>query len=100
MTRCTTGTVLLLSLPLPPGGRAQRLLTRGHDALPGLGVAAEDEEWKPVHGTIRACSDEPELRREQRALYAVAVAVLIVGLAFAGVPLGTPAVLPVLLACP
>jgi hypothetical protein len=38
--------------------------------------------------------------REQLPLYAVALAVLIVGLAFAGVPLGTLIVLPLVLACP
>jgi hypothetical protein len=40
------------------------------------------------------------MRREQLPLYAVALAVLIVGLAFAGVPWGTLIVLPVILACP
>ena len=38
--------------------------------------------------------------REQLPLYAIALAVLVVGLAFAGVPLGTLLVLPLILACP
>jgi hypothetical protein len=40
------------------------------------------------------------MKREQLPIYAVALAVLIVGLAFAGVPLGTLIVLPLVLACP
>lgn len=40
------------------------------------------------------------MKREQLPLYALALAVLIVGLAFAGVPLGTLIVLPLVLACP
>lgn len=40
------------------------------------------------------------MKREQLPLYAVALAVLIVGLAFAGVPAGTLIVLPLILACP
>ena len=40
------------------------------------------------------------MKREQLPLYAVALAVLIVGLAYAGVPLGTLLVLPLILACP
>jgi len=40
------------------------------------------------------------MKREQLPLYAIALAVLIVGLAYAGVPLGTLIVLPLILACP
>jgi DUF2933 family protein len=40
------------------------------------------------------------MKREQLPLYALALAVLVVGLAFAGVPVGTLLVLPLLLACP
>ena len=40
------------------------------------------------------------MKREQLPLYAVALAILIVGLAFAGVPAGTLIVLPLILACP
>ena len=40
------------------------------------------------------------MRREQLPRYAMALAVLFVGLAFAGVPLGTLIVLPIFLACP
>lgn len=40
------------------------------------------------------------MKREQLPLYAIALAVLIVGLAFAGVPLGTLLVLLLILACP
>lgn len=40
------------------------------------------------------------MKREQLPLYAIALAVLVVGLAFAGVPLGTLVVLPLILACP
>ncbi|MFC5730833.1 MULTISPECIES: DUF2933 domain-containing protein [Nocardioides] len=40
------------------------------------------------------------MKREQLPLYVVALAVLIVGLAFAGVPPGTLIVLPLVLACP
>ena len=40
------------------------------------------------------------MKREQLPLYALALAVLIVGLAFAGVPVGTLALLPFVLACP
>lgn len=40
------------------------------------------------------------MKREQLPLYAIALAVLIVGLAYAGVPLGTLVVLPLILACP
>ena len=40
------------------------------------------------------------MKREQLPLYAIALAVLVVGLAFAGVPVGTLIVLPLLLACP
>jgi len=40
------------------------------------------------------------MRREQLPLYAIALAVLVVGLAFAGVPLGTVLVLPLILVCP
>ena len=40
------------------------------------------------------------MKKEQMPRYAMALAVLIVGLAFAGVPLSTLLVLPLLLACP
>lgn len=40
------------------------------------------------------------MKREHLPLYAIALAVLIVGLAFAGVPLGTLLVLPLILVCP
>jgi hypothetical protein len=40
------------------------------------------------------------MRREQLPLYAMALAVLMVGLAFAGVPMGTLIVLLIFLACP
>ena len=40
------------------------------------------------------------MKREQLPLYALALAVLIVGLVFAGVPVGTLVVLPFVLACP
>lgn len=40
------------------------------------------------------------MKREQLPLYAIALAVLIVGLVYAGVPLGTLAVLPLILVCP
>ena len=40
------------------------------------------------------------MRREQLPLYAIALALLVVGLAFAGVPLGTVLVLPLILVCP
>jgi uncharacterized membrane protein YkgB len=40
------------------------------------------------------------MKREQLPLYAIALAVLIVGLAFSGVPLGTLLILPLILACP
>ena len=40
------------------------------------------------------------MKREQIPLYAIALAVLVVGLAFAGIPVGTLIVLPLLLACP
>jgi hypothetical protein len=40
------------------------------------------------------------MKREQLPLYAIALAVLIVGLAFAGAPLGTLIVLPLVLVCP
>lgn len=40
------------------------------------------------------------MKRQQLPLYAVALAVLIVGLAFAGVPTGTLLILPLILACP
>jgi hypothetical protein len=40
------------------------------------------------------------MKREQLPLYALALAVLVVGLAFAGVPAGTLVVLPIVLACP
>lgn len=40
------------------------------------------------------------MKREQLPLYAIALAVLIVGLAFAGVPLGTLLILPLILLCP
>jgi hypothetical protein len=40
------------------------------------------------------------MKREQLPLYAIALSVLVVGLAFAGVPLGTLLFLPLILACP
>ena len=40
------------------------------------------------------------MNKEQLPLYAVALAVLIVGLAFAGVPLSALFVLPIVLICP
>jgi hypothetical protein len=40
------------------------------------------------------------MKREQLPLYAIALAVLVVGLVYAGVPLGTLVVLPLVLACP
>ena len=40
------------------------------------------------------------MKREQLPLYALALAVLVVGLAFAGVPVGTLVVLPFVLGCP
>ena len=40
------------------------------------------------------------MNREQLPLYAIALAVLVVGLVFAGVPVGTLIVLPLVLACP
>ena len=40
------------------------------------------------------------MKREQMPLYAIALAVLIVGLVYAGVPLGTLVVLPLILVCP
>jgi hypothetical protein len=40
------------------------------------------------------------MRREQLPLYAIALAVLVVGLAFAGVPVGILLVLPLILLCP
>ncbi len=40
------------------------------------------------------------MKREQLPLYAIALAVLVVGLALAGVPLGTLLVLPLILVCP
>jgi type III secretory pathway component EscV len=40
------------------------------------------------------------MKREQLPLYAIALAVLIVGLAFVGVPLSTLLILPLILACP
>jgi len=40
------------------------------------------------------------MKREQLPLYALALAVLIVGLVFAGVPIGTLVVVPLFLACP
>ena len=40
------------------------------------------------------------MKREQLPLYAIALAVLIVGLAFVGVPLGTLLIVPLLLVCP
>ena len=40
------------------------------------------------------------MKREELPHYAIALAVLIVGLAFIGVPLGTLLLLPLLLACP
>lgn len=40
------------------------------------------------------------MKRQDLPLYALALAVLIVGLAFAGVPMGTLLVLPLVLACP
>jgi hypothetical protein len=40
------------------------------------------------------------MRREQLPLYAIALAVLVVGLAFAGVPVSTLLVLPLILVCP
>ena len=40
------------------------------------------------------------MKRQDLPLYALVLAVLIVGLAFAGVPVGTLLVLPLVLACP
>ena len=40
------------------------------------------------------------MKREQLPFYAIALAVLIVGLVYAGVPLSTLVVLPLVLACP
>jgi hypothetical protein len=40
------------------------------------------------------------MKREQLPLYAIALAVLIVGLAYSGVPLGSLLILPLVLACP
>jgi hypothetical protein len=40
------------------------------------------------------------MKREELPLYAIALAVLIVGLVYAGVPLGTLVVLPMVVACP
>ena len=40
------------------------------------------------------------MKREQLPLYVIALAVLIVGLAFAGVPSGTLLILPLILVCP
>ena len=40
------------------------------------------------------------MKREQLPLYALPLAVLVVGLVFAGVPVGTLVVLPFVLACP
>ena len=40
------------------------------------------------------------MNKEQLPLYAVALAVLVVGLVFAGVPLSTLLVLPIVLICP
>lgn len=40
------------------------------------------------------------MKIEQLPLYTLALAVLIVGLAFTGVPMGTLVVLPLVLACP
>jgi len=40
------------------------------------------------------------MKQQRLSLYAVALAVLIVGLAFAGVPTGTLLVVPFVLACP
>ena len=40
------------------------------------------------------------MKRENLPLYAIALAVLIVGLAFAGVPLGSLLILPLILVCP
>jgi hypothetical protein len=43
---------------------------------------------------------EDAMKKEQMPRYALALAVLVVGLAFAGVPLSTLLVLPLVLACP
>lgn len=40
------------------------------------------------------------MKREQLPLYVIALAILIVGLAFAGVPSGTLLILPLVLVCP
>lgn len=40
------------------------------------------------------------MKRDQVPLYVIALTILIVGLAFAGVPLGTLLVLPLILVCP
>ena len=40
------------------------------------------------------------MKREQLPLYAIALAVLIVGLALTGVPLATLLILPLILVCP
>lgn len=40
------------------------------------------------------------MKKEQMPRYAMALAVLIIGLAFAGVPLSTLLILPLVLACP
>jgi len=40
------------------------------------------------------------MKREELPLYAIALAVLIVGLVYVGVPLGTLVFLPLVVACP
>jgi hypothetical protein len=48
----------------------------------------------------RASTEGLAMKREQLPLYAIALAILIVGLALAGVPVGSLIVLPLILACP
>lgn len=53
------------------------------------------------HGVRSVPREEDDaMKREQLPLYALALAVLVVGLAMAGVPLGTLIVVPMVLACP
>jgi hypothetical protein len=55
-------------------------------------AAPHDDAWESPK--------EHPMRREQLTLYAMALAVLIVGVVYAGVPIGTLVVLPLILACP
>lgn len=66
----------------------------------GRGSAAEDEKCQTEARSLDAVREERDMKREQLPLYAIALAVLVVGLVLAGVQVGTVVVLPLLLACP